>query len=150
MSNKYPKPKFIWDEKMGKATCILKHGNKTFIGEAQCNPVDRDFMTEKVGCTIAERRAYLVAYRYYRDLYMEIVSVLEHLYETMEQGWKEEKPNHQMVLLQREIIRYKTDLRTFRDSIKIQSKDLHQYIKGKEEFYKKIRKNRKNREKGQI
>ena len=50
----------LWDEEYRHAYCGIKtpDGN-TVVGEAICHPQDVDMVSEKTGCTIAERRAYI-------------------------------------------------------------------------------------------
>ena len=138
------KPKFIWDESTGEATCWYPHPitGKIYEGKAHCNIIDNDFKSEKIGCCIAETRAILQIMRDERDKTAASLKTLKHLYETMEQGWHEDKPNHQMILTKREIIRKEVELKEYRENIQKMTQALHTYITDKEKFHEKIRKNR--------
>lgn len=56
MKNEY-EPIYKFHEDTGIASCMLKINNKSYYGTAICHSDDRDFMSEKVGFTIAEARA---------------------------------------------------------------------------------------------
>ena len=59
---------FDWSEDTGVATCIITNKNgQTFYGYATCHPKDQDMKSEKTGCTIALRRAYIKTLCHYRD-----------------------------------------------------------------------------------
>ena len=61
------RPIFSWDPEEGTALCIKKKKKKTYYGIANCSPEDRDMMSEKTGCFIAEKRAYIMALQDFRD-----------------------------------------------------------------------------------
>jgi hypothetical protein len=50
---------FCYDEKLGLAGCSVIYKGLVFTGVATCHPDDRDFMSERTGCFIAESRALI-------------------------------------------------------------------------------------------
>ena len=61
-------PTFFWDEEAGQATCVYRFHGEDYWENAYCHPEDKQFQSEKIGCTIAELRAHIKALTQWRDL----------------------------------------------------------------------------------
>ena len=136
-------PIFNWDGKIGMASCILSDGEKTYIGFAQCHPDDMDMAGEKTGCEIAFRRAKIKALKGYRDELKIQLKALNQLYYSMNRSNKFNEKSYENKMLQRQLNRINFDLDTVKEMITNEKQSLSKYLNEKEEFYKKIRKNRK-------
>lgn len=74
-------PIFNWDPETGGALCIFQTKEKTYYGTAICAPKDRDMMSERTGCFIAEQRAILNMLRDKRDtLKIELKALKKYYY----------------------------------------------------------------------
>lgn len=57
-----------WDAEKGIATCtLIAPDGITITKTAQCAEEDRDMMSEKTGCTIAQMRATIALSKHIRD-----------------------------------------------------------------------------------
>ena len=64
--------KFIasyYNKETGKATVIMQHLSKKFVGEAFLNPEEKEKGSEFAGCKYAEIRATIKALKYDREQY---------------------------------------------------------------------------------
>ena len=57
-------PKYIWEADYGFAECILLIDGVEISGSAYCAKEDRDFMSEKIGMELAEKRAIINSMKY--------------------------------------------------------------------------------------
>lgn len=133
-------PQFDWDEKKGVATCILTDGKNLFMGISKCCPEDKDMQNEKTGCEIALMRAKIDFFKHVRD--NELIpsqKVLKSLLFTFNQINADAKSKE---VIQRQLQKTNSELDTIRDLLVGQKMYLSNYLAKKDEFYKKIRKNR--------
>lgn len=135
-------PIFEWDEDLGLASCILTDGENVFYGSAQCHSADLDMMTEKTGCEIAFRRARIESIKYYRDQCKTKLAAVNQLYYSINKSKKFNSKSYESRMLRRQIRMYESDLAMAKEMLVHQQQSLIQYIKEKDEFYKKIRANR--------
>lgn len=136
-------PIFHWDKDGNIASCILSDGEKVYTGFAQCHPDDFDMASEKTGCEIALRRAKISALRGYRDELKIRLSVLNQYYYSINKSHKFNEKSYENKMLQRQIRQIKFDLDTTKEIITSEEQSLREYLQKKNDFYNKIRTNRK-------
>lgn len=139
------KPEFYWQPESGVATCILRENktNKLFIGEAFCHEEDREFMSEKTGCTIAERRAELSYLRHIRDnVLIPEIKALKHFYSIINQSKKSNPNGYEQKMLKRQIENKEMELGAVREMIKSANKGLIEYLEAKEQLRTSLKKMR--------
>lgn len=137
-------PIFKWDENTGIASCILENGENIYIGMAKCHPDDADMKGQKTGCEIAYRRAQINILRAYRNELKTKLSALNQLYYSMNKSKNFNEKSYENKMLQRQIHIINFDLTTIKEMIANEQQNLRNYIKEKDEFYKKTRNRRKN------
>lgn len=149
MKNK-KRPIYDWNPETGCAVCILTDGEQVFTGMATCHPEDMDMASEKTGLEIAEMRAEINYLRHMRDNVLRPkLKILISLQKEIEHS-KEYNPNsNENLILQRKIRQTSFDLAAVKDELAMVKENLIQYLARKEEFYKKIRSNRKKAESNQ-
>lgn len=135
-----------WIDDMGIAICTITTSNGDKVtGYAECSEQDLDMISEKVGCTIAEKRAYMSYLRYVRDMQLKPeLKALKKFYNVINQSkyYNSEDYSNQMLL--RTISRLEADLQELKGELAAAKKDLSTYIQDKETFYQTVRKHRKN------
>lgn len=136
-------PSFCWDPETGSALCVISDRNNTYYGTATCAPEDRDMMSEKTGCEIAYRRAIISALRSKRDELKSQYKGLEIYYHTINHSKYFDENSYPVRRLISHMALLKDDIDTLQEEIAISQHYLTAYLKGKAEFYKKIRENRK-------
>ena len=139
-------PIFSWEEERGIASCILSDGEKIYTGFAQCHPDDEDMKGQKTGCEIAFRRARINALRGYRDELKIKLAVLNQLYHSMDMSHRFNPKSYENKMLQRQIRMTNFDLDTTKEMIATEKQNLNTYIKEKDDFYRKTRVRRIERE----
>lgn len=136
------KPIFTWDLETGEALCVIKSKDKVYYGVAKCHPDDFDMKSEKTGCFIAEQRAKIMMLRSKRDeLYIEL-KALKKYYASMTMSKYFDDTSYPIKRLQNHILKIKEDIVNVRELLLSEQDTLNTYIKEKEKFYQKIRKNR--------
>ena len=96
-------------------------------------------MSEKTGCEIAFLRANLMALRNYRDeLQIELKGLKKYYYSINRSKYFNEK-SYEVQRLQAHMQMLKDDLNSLKELIEEERQYLINYLKGKGEFYKKIR-----------
>ena len=137
-------PQYIWEPETGYAACILTDNQgKVYFGAAQCSDVDKDMMSEKTGCMIAEKRALIKALKDCRKELKIKQSALNQLYYSVNKSKKYNSRGYMERMLKRQMKMIETDIETYNQQISAQQKNLNTFINDKDEFYKRIRQNRK-------
>lgn len=137
-------PIFSWDEETGTAYCILTdYQTRFYSGMAQCHPDDADMKSKKTGEEIAFKRAKINALRGYRDELKIKLKTLNELYYSINQSNKFNSKSYETKMLLRKIRLTTFDLATVRDMITVEQQSLNSLIQKKEEFYNKVRSNRR-------
>ncbi len=132
-------PKFTYKDNYTKCEVIDNKYGRTFIGEAKCNPVDKDFESLITGSTIAEMRARIHALTAYRnDLKIKLEALNQLLY-SMNHSKKFNRESYEAKMLFRQIRFVKEDVEMINGYIKDMKKDLKDYIDGKEKVYQILR-----------
>ena len=138
------KPYFEWDEETGSALCILYYNDKVFIGQAKCHPDDIDMCSEKTGQQIALMRAEINYLNHLKN--NEIIPALKALnqfYYSINKSKKFNEKSYEVKMLKRQIKLYNLDYEILKNEIKEKKLQIKTYIQAKDNFYNKIRKNRK-------
>lgn len=129
--------------KDGVATCRIKYKGIIIESQAHCHPDDNDFESERVGCCIAEARAYIDLLKIQRD--MEVIPRV-HKMRAMHHNIcsnKQSNPySYEFLFIRRELQRAENELTAINKEIAEQKKSLSMYISDKEKFYQKMRKAR--------
>jgi len=137
------KPAFSWDPETGSALCILYDRNNLYYGTAQCADQDKDMMSEKTGCEIAYHRAMISALRSHRDELQAQYQGLHNYYYSMNNSKYFDPESYPIRRLKDHLEMIKNDISVIKDEIKKEQNFLNLYITDKDNFYKKIRSNRK-------
>ena len=139
-------PQFIWEQDTGYAACILTDNstNKTYFGSAVCADIDKDMMSEKTGCQIAHSRAAIEALKARREELKAGYKSLRQFYYSVNRSKNYSKKGYMERMLNRQLRMYELDLSVIEDEIKSQNQMLKEYIDAKDNFYKRIRANRKD------
>lgn len=131
-------PKFSFEN--GIARCVLSTKYGTFTGEAKCHPDDFDMESEKVGCEIAYTRAFIVALTHERDNVIKpSLKALKQLLYSMKHSKKFNKKSYENKMLWSQIQNWQFDLNTINKIIANEKEGLRQYIKIKDDLYKRLR-----------
>ena len=134
-----------WDEERGVARCIIKYKTSSGlmidgIGIAECHPDDSQFMSALTGGIIAEYRAQI-------DLFKKInayeikpgIMALKHVYCTMVNSKHYNPKSYEATRLKKELAHLMDEYDENKIVIQNIKNDLANYIRKKDEFYKRIR-----------
>ena len=140
-------PIYTWDSATGTATCTINTGKHKFFAMSRCHPNDMDMCSEKTGYQIAFQKVIIQIHKACRDDIKSQICALERLYYSMKHS-KQFNPNsYENKSLQRQLHLSKNALTTTNQDIAVEEQNLRTLIKNKDEFYKKIRKNRAKNQK---
>lgn len=141
------KTKTHWDEETGYALVILydTKKDKTFLGVAQCHENDMDMKSSFTGLSIAQYRAEIEMYKYYKELLTtELNTLLD--FEKSAKCCKHYNEDFQIEnLLHKRIEKYRLSLIYVTNMIKAAQENLQKYLRAKAELYQKLRDNRKKK-----
>lgn len=141
------KTKTHWDEETGYALVILydTKKDKTFMGVAQCHENDMDMKSSFTGLSIAQYRAEIEMYKYYKELLTtELNTLLD--FEKSAKCCKHYNEDFQIEnLLHKRIEKYRLSLIYVTNMIKAAQENLQKYLRAKAELYQKLRDNRKKK-----
>lgn len=141
------KTKTHWDEETGYALVILydTKKDKTFMGVAQCHENDMDMKSSFTGLSIAQYRAEIEMYKYYKELLItELNTLLD--FEKSAKCCKHYNEDFQIEnLLHKRIEKYRLSLIYVTNMIKAAQENLQKYLRAKAELYQKLRDNRKKK-----
>jgi hypothetical protein len=129
--------------KDGVATCRIKYKGVIIESEAHCHPDDNDFESERVGCCIAEARAYIDLLKLKRD--NEVIPFVHRMRSIHHNicSSKQSNPNsYEFLFICRELQKSENELTAINKEIAEQKKSLATYISDKEKFYQRMRKAR--------
>lgn len=142
--SKHNSPEFTWDINAGIATCTITDGKNSFTGTAICHPDDRDMISEKTGCAIAQVRAEIKYYIHSRDNdILPCLKVLKHTYDCMKQSSHFNEKSNESRIMRRQIRQQEFDLLVVRQLLTERKQQLKTFLEDKDNFYKKIRSNRR-------
>ena len=134
---------FTYNTETGISVCEILYNNNTFKGEAHCHEEDFDFMSERVGMTIAEVRANIALMKHMRDNEIKPqIKVLKHLYSNIKNSKDHNPKSHETKMLRRNIRQLEFELHAINNAIADERKFITDYISGKEKLYQRIRSGR--------
>lgn len=137
------KPIFNWNEEDGTSLCVIYDRDKMYYGTATCHPEDRDMMSEKAGCELAYLRAAVMGLKSVRDELKTELQGLKKYYYSMNTSKHFNPESYEARRLMSHMDRLEKDIEIVKTLINQQNKQINDFIKNKDEYYKKIRKNRK-------
>ena len=130
--------KFIYSD--GNSMCVIKYKGLTFTGTAVCHEDDRDFMSERVGMSIAECRANIELLRFIRDHEIKPqLKILNHLLSNMRNSKHYNPISYEAKMLRSQIRVIEKELAATNNSIADEQKFLKDYIDGKDKLFKRLR-----------
>jgi hypothetical protein len=130
--------KFIYAD--GNAMCTINYKGLTFMGTATCHADDRDFMSERVGMSIAECRANIKLLRFIRDHEIKPqLKILNHLLNNMKNSKHYNPISYEAKMLRSQIRAIEKELVAINNSIADEQKFLKDYIDGKDKLFKRLR-----------
>lgn len=118
----------------------VKHGK--FHGVAKCHPNDWEFESKLVGEYYAYTRSMLEELSANREELRAQLKGLKHLYNILEQNPRVHYDSIECYTIRRQMKLMERDLADIRDLIKTTKQELYEYMRAKDEFYKKLRKER--------
>lgn len=136
---------FDWNPEAGEAICVLTHKGKRFIGQAQCHDQDKDFMSERTGCFIAEMRANIKYLQYKKNALVQEIKTLEHMAGIINNNPKCQGKSYEKILLQREIRNKNNILFAIKEELAEEQEYLKYYIDNKDKLYNRIREKENNK-----
>ena len=140
------KTKIEWFEESGLALCTITDSyDRTYHAEAFCHSNDQDMKSEKTGCEIAFKRAKIKLYQAYKNEIEIKIKAIHDLYYSLNQSKSFNENSYESKMIQRQLRLLQFDLTTAKEIIATERKFLKEYIDSKENFYKRIRANRKHK-----
>ena len=137
---KKEKVTYIFDDKTGVGYCSIFEYGLEFTGIAVCHPDDRDILSERTGCEIANRRAYLELLYHERDnIIAPQLKALKQLYYSINKSKNFNKKGYAEKALYRHVRMLEHDLTAIKAEIATEKQSLKDYINGKEKFYQRHR-----------
>lgn len=124
----------------GIAFCTIYEYGLEFMGAALCHPDDKDMKSERTGCEIANRRAYIHLLCHERDnIIVPQLKALKQLYYSINRSKNFNKKGYVEKALYRHIRMLEHDLTAIKAEIATERQSLKDYINGKEKFYQRHR-----------
>lgn len=133
---------YLYDKDSGVSTYIIEYEGQYFTGIAHCAPEDADMQNEKTGINIAERRAIIKLFQYRRNELKHKLAALNQLYYSVNKSKKYDSHGYMENMLEHQRQQIQDELNLIKDTLKNEQQNLQQYLKNKDEFYKRIRANR--------
>ena len=133
---------YLYDKDSGISTYLIEYEGQYFTGIAHCAPEDADMQNEKTGINIAQRRAIIKLFQYRRNELKHKLAALNQLYYSVNKSKKYDLHGYMENMLEHQRQQVQEELNLMKDALKNEQQDLQQYLKNKDEFYKRIRANR--------
>ena len=131
---------YSFDDKTGVSYCSIFEYGLEFTGIAVCHPDDRDMLSERTGCEIANRRAYIHLLCHERDnIIAPQLKALKQLYYSINKSKNFNKKGYAEKALYRHVRMLEYDLTAIKEEIATEKQSLKDYISGKEKFYQRHR-----------
>ena len=102
----------------GYTRCDIVYKNKTLTGHAYCLDVDKDFQSEKTGCFIAERKAFIKKLKFIKSELTTALSILENFERTLQSCKEYNAKNFEAKRLRKEIYLKRKELQEIEIAIK--------------------------------
>lgn len=139
--------RFFYDAETHTTTCERKVRNYIYRGVAKCHPHDYDFETRLVGEHYAYTRSVIQELAAIRDELCHSLKTLRHLYNILEQNPRVDINSVECYIIRRQLKIYESDLKETRALLKETRQDLRDMMAAKDDFYRRARKLRKERDK---
>lgn len=137
---KKEKVSYEYDAENGVAFCYIEEFGQIFNGAAICHPDDKDMMSERTGCEIANRRAYIELLKYERDcIIAPALKALKQLYYSLNTNKNFNRKSLEAKRIYRHIRMYENELAVIKAELASEKQGLKDYIAGKEKFYQRHR-----------
>lgn len=140
------KATYKWDETTGTATCRIPYNHMEFIGTAQCHPEDEDFKSELIGSEIAYSRACIKVLQAMKTERRAQLHAFKELYGSIQPSPKFNPDSFEAKMMRKKMDEISIDIDALKECIECVREDIRNSIDVAENFYQKIRKNRKQRE----
>lgn len=134
--------RFTYNADTHVTTCIRQGKYRRYTGIAKCHPQDWDFESSLVGEQYAYTLSIIAELVAQRDEYKAQLKILKHLYSILKQNKKVTEKSIECYTIRRQIKLLERDLKEIKNLIYDSREVLHNTIKGKDEFYAKVRKSR--------
>ena len=122
------------------STAIITYKGRKFTGIAICHPTDKDFSSERVGCCIAEARAYIKLLKFKKECEIKPKKdILTHLYHNMESSTHFNPKSYEGRMVRHQLKAVENELNTVSQEIAEEEKFLTEYIANKEKLYQRLR-----------
>lgn len=136
---------FEWNPETGKAICVLTHKGMRFVGQAQCHDQDKDFISERTGCFIAEMRANIKCLQHKKNNLIHEIKTLKRIADIINNNPKCQGKSYEKILLQREIRSKNNILSAIKEELAEEQEYLKYYIQNKDKLYNRIREKENNK-----
>lgn len=119
---------------------IYKKGELVGCGSAQCHDNDKDMMSERVGCFIAECRANIDYMRRRRNNeLMPELKALTHLQNCIIKSKEYNPKSYEANMIRKQIKAKEKEIAILNEDIRIEQQYLKEYINNKEILYRRLR-----------
>ena len=133
-------PKYEWDADYGFATCTLLIDGVEISGSAYCALEDKDFMSEKVGMELAEKRAIINGMKYtVKYNLLPQIKVLKQVIQQIESSKKFNPRDYEYKMIRRQLKIKESDMAEFKRQIADLEAYLKSYIRVKDDVHKRLR-----------
>jgi hypothetical protein len=137
---------YTWDETTGTATCRIPYNHSEYIGVAKCHPEDEDFKSELIGSELAYSRACIKVLQAIKNEKRAQLQVLKELYGSLDPSPRFNPNSFEAKMMRKKMDEVKADIEMAKDCICLVREDIDKDITKAENFYQKVRKNRKQRD----
>ena len=133
-------PKYTWDAEYGFAVCTLLIDGVEISGSAYCAPEDKDFMSEKVGMELAEKRAIINGMKYtVKYNLLPQIKVLKQIIQQIESSKKFNPRDYEYKMIRRQLKIKESDMAEFKRQIADLEAYIKSYIRIKDDVHKRLR-----------
>jgi hypothetical protein len=136
------RPEFKFDGH--KTICSVFYNGREFTAETTCLPQDLDMKSDKVGQEISLQKAQIKCYKFIKNCELKPqLKILKQLYEATRYGKDFNEHSLEARKLRKYIKMVEEDIEVIETLISLSQENLSDYISAKDEFYNKIRLNRR-------
>jgi hypothetical protein len=133
-------PKYTWDAHYGFAECTILVDGMEISGSAYCAKEDREFMSEKVGMELAEKRAIINGMKYtVKYNLLPQIKVLKQVLQQIESSKKFNPQNYEYKMIRRQLKIKEADMAEFKRQIADLEAYIKSYIRIKDDVHKRLR-----------
>lgn len=133
-------PKYTWDADYGFAECTILVDGIEISGSAHCSEEDKDFMSEKIGMELAEKRAIINSMKYtIKYNLLPQIKVLKQVLQQIESSKKFNPHNYEYKMIRRQLKIKEADMAEFKRQIADLEAYIRSYIRIKDDVHKRLR-----------